>query len=512
MSILLKSYTTTILMVLLFHSGFNQDKTFILDSLNSVIEDENSHDTSIVNCYLYMGTFFVDQNPDTTYYMIEKALVIAEKNDYKLGLADCYGWLGYLNDIKGNISEAIDYNLKSLQIIDLLDYDEGYPTPLNNLGHLHSSLHNYDQAIKYYNEAIVFNTKLNREKSLGSNYNNLGLAYREMGNYPKSLEFHHQAIQLRTRINDKKGLTHSYSNIGSTYEDLHELDTALFYYLKASKLNREINHKRGLATTLYKSANIYLVNEKDETAKKLALEALEIAIEIDYLYQTKESAKVLYKLEKRKGNTKSALSYFEIYSSLHDSLNSLDNQKAVLKSQYQFEYNQKALIDSLEKDKIIVENQLLEEKNRLVISKNSIQKLWLTISILGLIILISTLYFYRKSTIAKMEGFRSEIKLRLNETLSLKNEIAKRNSTNSSFNLSGLNVVLEDKLSTREQEILDLLVTGLSNKEIGEKLFISVNTIKTHLLSLYNKLDVKNRTQAAVKGNILKIQENQNLI
>ncbi|MFK8039331.1 MAG: response regulator transcription factor, partial [Crocinitomicaceae bacterium] len=96
-------------------------------------------------------------------------------------------------------------------------------------------------------------------------------------------------------------------------------------------------------------------------------------------------------------------------------------------------------------------------------------------------------------------------------TLSLKDEIETLNSsTVTPKSSSGLNIVLHDKLSSREQEILDLLALGLSNKEIGEQLFVSVNTVKTHILSLYNKLDVKNRTQAAIKGNLLKIQENQN--
>ncbi len=51
----------------------------------------------------------------------------------------------------------------------------------------------------------------------------------------------------------------------------------------------------------------------------------------------------------------------------------------------------------------------------------------------------------------------------------------------------------EHDVSAREQEIIELLVKGLSNREIAEKLFISPNTVKTHIKNIYAKLGVSNR-------------------
>jgi len=53
-------------------------------------------------------------------------------------------------------------------------------------------------------------------------------------------------------------------------------------------------------------------------------------------------------------------------------------------------------------------------------------------------------------------------------------------------------------LTTREREVLRLLVAGCTNREIGERLFLSPDTVKTHLGSIYRKLEVDGRTQAAV--------------
>lgn len=55
-------------------------------------------------------------------------------------------------------------------------------------------------------------------------------------------------------------------------------------------------------------------------------------------------------------------------------------------------------------------------------------------------------------------------------------------------------------ISERELEVLQLISEGLSNQEIGERLFISESTIKTHVSSLFVKLDVKRRTQAVTRA------------
>lgn len=53
------------------------------------------------------------------------------------------------------------------------------------------------------------------------------------------------------------------------------------------------------------------------------------------------------------------------------------------------------------------------------------------------------------------------------------------------------------QLSKREQQVLELISRGKTNGDIANKLFISVRTVKFHISSIFDKLKVKNRTQAA---------------
>lgn len=55
-------------------------------------------------------------------------------------------------------------------------------------------------------------------------------------------------------------------------------------------------------------------------------------------------------------------------------------------------------------------------------------------------------------------------------------------------------------ITPREHEILGLIAEGLSNREIGERLFVSENTVKTHSSRLFDKMSVNRRVQAVQKG------------
>jgi NarL family two-component system response regulator LiaR len=63
----------------------------------------------------------------------------------------------------------------------------------------------------------------------------------------------------------------------------------------------------------------------------------------------------------------------------------------------------------------------------------------------------------------------------------------------------------ETGISKRELEVLQLMQQGLSNKEIADRLFVSLNTIKTHGSNVFEKLGVNRRTQAIVKARELRI-------
>jgi NarL family two-component system response regulator LiaR len=61
------------------------------------------------------------------------------------------------------------------------------------------------------------------------------------------------------------------------------------------------------------------------------------------------------------------------------------------------------------------------------------------------------------------------------------------------------------EISKREHEVLGLMAEGFSNQEIADKLFVSLNTVKTHASNLFLKLQVNRRTQAVQKAKELSL-------
>jgi len=59
---------------------------------------------------------------------------------------------------------------------------------------------------------------------------------------------------------------------------------------------------------------------------------------------------------------------------------------------------------------------------------------------------------------------------------------------------------LVEPLTEREVEVLSLLAAGCSNEDIAGSLFVSINTVKTHLKNIYGKLSVTSRTQATARA------------
>jgi len=60
-------------------------------------------------------------------------------------------------------------------------------------------------------------------------------------------------------------------------------------------------------------------------------------------------------------------------------------------------------------------------------------------------------------------------------------------------------------ITPRELEVLELIAAGLSNKEIAERVFVSENTVKTHLSRVFDKLGARRRTQAVQLGKELRL-------
>ena len=75
----------------------------------------------------------------------------------------------------------------------------------------------------------------------------------------------------------------------------------------------------------------------------------------------------------------------------------------------------------------------------------------------------------------------------------------------SALSADSVSLVLVEPLSQQEIRVLKLLVAGLSNGEIARELVVSTNTVKTHVKSIYRKLNISSREEARMVAKELKL-------
>ena len=112
-------------------------------------------------------------------------------------------------------------------------------------------------------------------------------------------------------------------------------------------MDKEIGNKLGISNTLNNIGNIYLEKGNYYKAIQYGKRAKIIADEIGVLVKTKNNAEFLWKVYKKTTDYKRSLEMFELYTATKDSINSIENQKAVIRQEYQYQYEKKAATDSI---------------------------------------------------------------------------------------------------------------------------------------------------------------------
>jgi len=387
---------------------------------------------------------------------------------------------------------------------------------------------NFEKAVNIYHEVIDYFKRTNDSIQLANSYSNLGVAYQTMELAASSLEYHKKALALRKAILDTINIAYSYNNIGVVFmEEFDNVDSALFYYKKAYnifkyknalyesstvsnnighiylnlkefdkvdkyfdysyKIYDSLNMEQGRAEILRSYGQLYFAQGNDARA----IESLKLSLEINERAGNQkeilEINRVLSKIYIANGNFPKAINTMQIVNKLSDSILNIDKQKAIadIETKYQVK----------EKNKTIEVLQLEEELHIKQIRNQTIFIVLLSV-IFGLIILV--LVYRSRQNRLQAKHLRLELHNYLLRIDEMQSEIMKKGSNQFSDDK-----LKEFDLSSREIEVLNLISQGFKNSEIADKLFVSQNTIKTHIKNIYVKLDVKNRVEALRRVDIV---------
>ena len=439
-------------------------------------------------------------------------------------MATYYQEVGMLFYRKSSYHQASDYFVKSELLFRKGNQQAKAAKMISNQAVLQELQGNYENAIDMYMETAAFFIKEDDSSSLARVYSNIAVVYQEMGIVEKSLHYNHLGLSIKQHKHDTLSAATNLNNIGVIYDELFDQpDSSLFYYQKAVTIYQKYGTQEQLAHALNNLARIHIKQNKgslalNELRRALAImdsldnpngkakvlrnmgefnfsmlnnsealnnfnKAMTLFDEVGDRKSKLEVSELISKVYLAGGDFARASEYMELRNQIKDSLMSYESQSIIAEMETRFQVK--------EKNKAIELLKLQEELNQRKIT----YQIWLISLLLVIFILILLVFFFVfKRNKLKQVQLRLELQNYLMQIRDMKTVISKKQS--SPDNKDASPNFEEFDLTEREKEVLQLIAEGYKNTEIGEKLFVSANTVKSHIKNIYIKLDVKNRVEA----------------
>jgi serine phosphatase RsbU (regulator of sigma subunit) len=356
---------------------FSDAQLYQIDSLNAVINNPNSHDTSLAESYLVLSEILYISNIDTLKYLCEKSKLIAEKSllkknseevqkSLKESLARALNNIGYINYSKGKMKAALNYFISSLKLQEELGNKSGIGQSLNNIGVIYFDLDQINEAIDYYERSLKIHEEIGDKDGIASSLNNLGAMYNAQGQPKEALDYSILSLKIQEELGDKPGIANTLNNIGSLYNRQGEIIEALDYYTRGLKIQEDIADKKGISSSLNNIATIYSKQDKLEQAAIYALRSLSISQQIGYPANIGQAASLLSIVYKKQGKGLKALEMYKLSITMRDSITNQETLNAAVQQQAVYDNEKNKTIDDAEHDKILAIEQEQKAKQKVI--------------------------------------------------------------------------------------------------------------------------------------------------
>lgn len=457
--------------------------------------------------------------------VIETALIVSEKIFYIKGIGICYDRKGLTARYEQDYSNSITNHKRGLSFLKQTTDTLLIIKCLNNLGVTYRKLNLEKEAFENYFNALKLSEKIKSKRSISIALNGIGNVFIDTKQYDKALYYLRKGITIEKIRKNLKGQEYGFANLGEIFIEKQVYDSAYFYINKALDIAIKHPRKEGVAIkyTLFgklyqkqadfKKSNQYFLKsipqlQKFKNTRYLSKSYINIGINMlslkqfkeakTYINQGLETAKQINSKENillgyetltnyysKTNQFKEALYAQNLVLAFRDSILNEASHKSFISTEIGYESSKKDLkIQSLAKEKKKSDEQA-----------NS--NFWLFISsviigVLAVILLLVFMFLLKRNNNLELDKKNTELQ---NYLLQIK-KLKVSHQKNDSFSNKELK---EFQLSKREVEVLEFISKGYSNAQIAEKMFVSNNTIKTHISHIYSKLDVKNRVQAIQK-------------
>lgn len=334
------------------------------DSLWQVWNNTEAEDTTRLLAIKGLVQYrYLFSQPDTAFEIAQTMYDYALAQERESWMDMARNYQGISLAIRGRHQEAIGYFNECLELSERLGNQSRIAGSLNNIGLLHKEIGDLEQAIQYLTRALDMYEEIDDINGQALTTGNISVLHSKLGNTDEILPLAERSYELFKQLGDTKGTGNALSSLGTYYASMADTakvngemalaneryDEALDYYEQALVIRRQAGDLDGIAVTTHGMGMIY--GQLGQTGKAVTLieESLDLARQVGSPSSIRNGASELHYLYKKQGRYREALEMLEEYQDVNEMLLSEENQRAVIRQEYQFQYDQQALADSLAK-------------------------------------------------------------------------------------------------------------------------------------------------------------------
>ena len=330
-------------------AGYQKGVAGVLNNLGNIYYDQGAYEKAVENYQESMH--FLQEIGD------RKNVALAQSN------------IGNVYADQGDYGNAIDFFNRALRISESLNDTLGIANAFNNIGIIYNNMSEYKKALEYFKKSLSLYqaNSFKHQLAIAHNFNNLGNTSSYLSDDKQALEYYHKALQLYDETGSLYNSANTLNNIGTIYYDQDNYDKALEYFTRCLRIFEEYEDPAGSIIPLNNIGRIAFARGNISKALTYSNKALSIAKKVGNVMGISNASEFLYQVYKQNGNHKKALEIHELYQNTRDSIQSEENQRQVLRQEYQYQYEKKAATDSLKalEEKLVTDTRIATQQMQL---------------------------------------------------------------------------------------------------------------------------------------------------
>lgn len=444
------------------------------------LAEEKKNDKEKVNVFSERSfAFFTKDNIQKAEESLKNAIKIQVTLDDSVSLARLYANLASVYREQGKFIETINYYNYSLKIFEGAKEEQNAAAVLGNLGLVFFDIKNNEIAQDYFEKAREKYKKLNLDDKVGYVSMNIGAIDFEKQDYKQSIENAEKALTLFEESNNLFATIDCYILLAKSLQKLDKTEQALEYVEKGLEISQKLGNISKVTETKILMAELYLesdVNKATQTGEEVLA-----MLNADSDKKTKASLyNLLYKCYKKTDKIELSHEMYDQYIIFNDSILKERSNLELIKEAVNQEFKIK-----------LSETKKSFEQSEKELKRSQIIKLSIIVSIFTGLIFAIFIYFWKKINYdrKKREELVEEI-----EKLK-KSGVPTASGTTEAFQLNRekIETSIQRKLNETDWNVLNVLSQNpvISNKEIAELVFLSVDGIGSSLRRMYDYFEIE---------------------